>query len=59
MVASQVEWLASVLAARGYPLERLARNLELAAAVLAERLPAQRVELDAMFARAARPIQPA
>ncbi|MBD0330138.1 MAG: cobalamin B12-binding domain-containing protein [Thermoleophilia bacterium] len=32
-------WLARVLAARDFPLERLARDLELAADVVAERLP--------------------
>lgn len=36
--AGQLEWLAGVLAARGFPLERLARCLELAAAVVGERL---------------------
>jgi hypothetical protein len=32
----KLAWLAAVLEARGFPLERLARNLELAAAVLDE-----------------------
>ena len=32
----QVAWLAAVLRARGYPLERLARDLELAADVVRE-----------------------
>ena len=36
----EVAWLASVLSARGFPLERLARNLELAADVVAERVAA-------------------
>jgi hypothetical protein len=31
----QIEWLAGVLGARGYPVERLARNLETAADVVA------------------------
>jgi hypothetical protein len=35
---SQVAWLARVLAARDFPLEHLAVNLELAAAVVNERL---------------------
>jgi len=35
-VEREVAWLASVLRARGFPLERLARNLELAADVVAE-----------------------
>jgi hypothetical protein len=35
----QTAWLARVLAARDFPLERLARNLELAADVCAEVLP--------------------
>lgn len=34
----QVSWLAGVLAARGFPLEHLAANLELAADVVEERL---------------------
>jgi len=34
----QVAWLAGVLEARDFPLEHLAGNLELAAAVVAERL---------------------
>lgn len=33
----QLGWLARVLAARGYPLERLARDLEIAADVVVER----------------------
>ena len=31
----QIEWLAGVLDARGYPVQRLARNLEIAADVVA------------------------
>ena len=34
----QVAWLAKVLEARGFPLDRLARNLELGADVVAERV---------------------
>ena len=34
----QVEWLTNVLRSRGFPLEHLARNLELAADVVDERL---------------------
>ncbi len=34
----EVSWLASVLGARGFPLEKLARNLELAADVVEERV---------------------
>ena len=34
----QISWLAGVLGARDFPLEHLARNLELAAGVVAERL---------------------
>ena len=36
----QVSWLAGVLEARGFPLEHLADNLELAADVVSEQLPA-------------------
>jgi len=35
----QVAWLAKVLEARGFPLDRLARDLDLAAAVVRERVP--------------------
>ena len=34
----EVSWLSDVLGARGFPLEKLARNLELAAAVVEERV---------------------
>jgi hypothetical protein len=34
----EIGWLARVLGARGFPLDRLARNLEIAAAVVRERL---------------------
>ena len=34
----QVAWLAKVLEARGFPLDRLARDLDLAAAVVGERV---------------------
>jgi len=36
----EIAWLTSVLGSRGFPLERLARNLELAAVVVEERLGA-------------------
>jgi hypothetical protein len=36
----EVAWLASVLEARDFPLERLARNLEIASDVVQEQLPA-------------------
>ena len=58
MLARQVAWLASLLDARGYPLDRLARNLELAAAVLGERLPESSGDIDAMFSAAAASIRP-
>ena len=35
---AQIKWLATVLGSRGFPLEHLARNLELAADVVEERL---------------------
>jgi hypothetical protein len=34
----EVSWLASVLEARGFPIDRLARNLELGAAVVLEQV---------------------
>jgi len=36
----QVAWLAKVLEARKFPLDRLARDLDIAAAVIRERVPA-------------------
>ena len=53
MLERQVAWLARVLAAREFPLERLARNIELAGSVLAERIPERREEVEGLFARAA------
>ena len=50
MLRGQVEWLARVLAARGFPVERLVRNVELAGDVLAERLPDRRAEIEALVA---------
>jgi hypothetical protein len=41
----EIAWLASILGARGFPLEKLARNLELAATVVE-----QRVESGALVA---------
>jgi hypothetical protein len=43
----QVAWLAKVLEARGFPLDRLARDLELAAGVVREQV----AEGDALAAR--------
>lgn len=37
LLERQLTWLAAVLAARGYPVERLARSLELTAGVVADR----------------------
>ena len=37
-VEREVAWLANVLRSRGFPLERLARNLELAADVVGEQV---------------------
>jgi hypothetical protein len=59
MLARQADWLASVLGARDFPLDRLARNLELASAVLGERLPDERETIDAMFAAAAASVRAA
>ena len=53
MLERQVGWLARVLAAREFPLERLARNVELAGAALAERLPERRDEIESLFTRVA------
>lgn len=42
---SKVEWLAGILAARDFPLSRLARNLDLAAQVVTEERPEDGEEL--------------
>jgi hypothetical protein len=39
LLEGQLAWLAGVLEARGYPVERLNRDLEIAAAVLREMAP--------------------
>jgi hypothetical protein len=39
-LSAQVEWLARVLEARGFPVDRLARDLELAAEVVGEQVAA-------------------
>ena len=59
MLARQVDWLAGLLAARDYPLERLARNLELAAEVLGERLPEEREAIGSLLAAAAASVRAA
>ena len=53
MLESQVAWLAGVLGARDFPLEQLARNLEIAAEVLGERLPADREAIGGLLGAAA------
>jgi hypothetical protein len=59
VLARQVEWLAGLLARRDYPLERLARSLELTRDVLRERLPAHADAIDDAFAGAARALDTA
>ena len=58
MLAGQVEWLASLLAARDYPLDQLARNLELAGEVLGERLPDRRDAIGELLGAAAASVRP-
>lgn len=52
MLAGQVDWLAGILAARDFPLEQLARNLEIAADVLGERLPDRREQVAELLGAA-------
>ena len=40
VLSAQITWLAGILGARGFPLERLVRDLELAADVVRGRAPA-------------------
>ena len=49
----QVGWLARVLAARGYPLERLVRDIEIIGAVLAQREPELARAIEATLAAGA------
>lgn len=58
----EITWLAGVLAARAFPLEQLATNLELAAGVVEEQLEggarvAERLRAAAMLVRDARASQ--
>jgi hypothetical protein len=57
MLASQVDWLAGVLAARAFPLEQLARNLEIAADVLGGRVPGRREEIADLLTVAAESVR--
>ena len=45
----QLEWLAGVLGSRDFPLERLVRDLEIAAEVVADPLLAERLRAGAAF----------
>jgi hypothetical protein len=49
----RVAWLAKVLEARDFPLERLARDLDIAAAVVGERVPAGEAVARALTGAAA------
>ena len=50
-LSRQVEWLARVLEARDFPLDRLARDLEIAAEQLEPAVPKAAVRLDEAAAR--------
>lgn len=50
----QLDWLAGLLAARGYPVERLARDLELAAEVVAPLRPVLEAGADSLRAGSGR-----
>ena len=49
----EIDWLAGVLHARDFPLERLARDLEIAVGVLGERRPAEAPRLEGLLLEAA------
>jgi hypothetical protein len=49
----EITWLADVLGARGFPLEKLVRNLELAGAVVEERVPSGALVAGRLHAAAA------
>jgi hypothetical protein len=59
MLAGQVDWLARVLGARGFPLEQLARNLEIVADVLGEHLPDERDRIAELLGAAAASVRAA
>jgi hypothetical protein len=50
-IESQLDWLAGVLASRGFPLERLVRDLEIAAEVVEDSEVAERLRGGAGFVR--------
>jgi hypothetical protein len=52
-LGTEVAWLANVLRSRGFPLDRLARNLELAADVVEERLASDGTAVAARLRRSA------
>ena len=52
-IGRQVAWLSEVLRARGFPVERLARNLELAADVVEERVAPDGLSLASRLRSAA------
>lgn len=56
-LAKQIEWLAGILDARGYPVERLVRDLEIAAEVVAPLHAVLESGADALRARGRRPSQ--
>ena len=57
MLERQVDWLAGLLAARGYPLERLARSLEIASGVLGDHVPDQRERIADLLGGAAESVR--
>ncbi len=56
-LVAQVSWLAGVLEARAFPLDRLAHDLDLAADVLGQHAPSAPPEMTAVLRRAARHVR--
>ena len=57
VLARQVDWLANLLQARDYPLDQLARNLEIAGDVLGERALEHRDAVTRLLAEAAESVR--
>ena len=54
----EIAWLANVLGSRGFPLDHLVRNLELAADVVDEQLAAQGAAVAERLRAAAAGVEP-
>jgi hypothetical protein len=58
LLASNIEWLGSVLEARGFPMDAFRRNLDLVADVLADERPDDAARIRALMDGVQRPPPP-